>query len=776
MRPIIYILLISSLALGCNKKVLDRFAGTDGLMAAVAPIPGYAHTWADEFDSLSLDTIRWKYRIGVSQESYQRPENVSLDSGKLVISLKCEEYMGQNLTGGGIITNIPNGYGYYEVRAKMDGGYGWHEAFWTTGSSGFGDPNPLTDEGGRRLEIDCFEHYGDYDAFKFTYGAIEWGPYQGSVNRDYVTTTQDLAADYHTYGFEYTPDYLNYYFEGELLKTIDMRDVPQHDFYAWLTCIATKPDATNSGTMYFDYIRAYEISSAEYEIRKVPFINYLDSIRGPQHSNGTDLWIEAEDFIHTNNWNIERDLDNALVVKGFTSFDSGRDSAALTARTGIVINSAGNYRLWVRSRDFNTAPGTRQFKVLVNGVESATTFGTHGTHGYDWQAGGVFYLNEGVNILDVFDSSQYHARCDKILLTTDTAFTPERIGGVSNVVHDDNFLGLQPFGEGNLVVVRIGNGAGQLVLGAAHPVFLEEYTNEGTLVRSIPMPVSVSGASKRLTLSVSATDQTEGYLSRSANGKYLALAGYDAAPGYSNVVATAGNVVNRVVALVGDRGQVNTTTALPAFGNVAVRSAVTDDGSKIWVTGGGNGIRYVATGNTASHTLVSSTGRCLTIFGNQLYASSTATGFRVATVGTGLPTTSGQVMANLPGIPNDQGSPYGIFLADLSDMVLGVDVLYVADEWSGALSKYSLVGGSWTLNGQVGTSADQYRGLAGRVGTGAVELFATRKNAGSVNGGGELVKIVDGGGYNTTLSATPVVIASAPPFTLFRGVALAPTE
>src|SRR5690606_28754617 len=291
-------------------------------------------------------------------------------------------------------TNEASGYGYYEVRAKLDGGYCWHEAFWTTGSSGFDDPVPLTDEGGRRLEIDCFEHYGEYEASRFTYGAIEWGPFQGSVNRDYITTELDLTTDYHTYGFEYTPDYLNYYFNGELLKTVDMRGVPQHDFYLWLSCIATKADATNEGKVYFDYIRAYTISSAAYEARKGQFIDYLNGVRGPV-SNGTDLWIEAEDFVHINHWNIERDIDNSMVLKGFTSFDPNRDPSALVARTDILVNEPGQYRLWVRSRDFNSQQGSRKFKVSVNGVESAQEFGTHGVNGYAWQSGGTFTLTQG---------------------------------------------------------------------------------------------------------------------------------------------------------------------------------------------------------------------------------------------------------------------------------------------------------------------------------------------------------------------------------------------
>src|SRR5690606_24002514 len=108
-------------------------------------IEGYTLKWADEFEDDNLDTVRWKYRIGISHQSSQRPENVYLDSGKLFIKLKRENDAGKSLTGGGIVTKIRNTYGYYEVKAKLDGGYGWHEAFWTSGQPGFDSPYIMED-------------------------------------------------------------------------------------------------------------------------------------------------------------------------------------------------------------------------------------------------------------------------------------------------------------------------------------------------------------------------------------------------------------------------------------------------------------------------------------------------------------------------------------------------------------------------------------------------------------------------------------------------------
>lgn len=422
---------------GCNKLV-SELANIDGesKLAFAAPLPGYTLVWEDNFDTPVLDVESWRYRTDCKSESCQRPENVEVADGNLKILLKKETYNNRPFTGGGIITKAPFSYGYYEVRAKMNNGYGWHEAFWAAGRSGFDDPNPpFTDEFGNRLEIDCFESPGNRSNSFFHYGAINWSEYTGPLGGGSRDAGIDLSTDYHIYGFEYTPDFINFYFDGELLRTTDIRLAPQHNIYLWLTCIATQADATDNGVMYVDYIRAYETTATEYDVRKVPFLQRLDSIRGPQHSDGTDLWIEAEDFVDVSNWSIIRDIENTLMIQGFQSADASRDSTDLTAITGIVVSEPGTYTLWVRSRDFDTQQGRRKFKIMINEEESAVEFGTHGEVGYGWQSGGTFSLNAGTTVLKLYDSSQYFARCDKMLLTTDASFVPNGVGGISNVQH-----------------------------------------------------------------------------------------------------------------------------------------------------------------------------------------------------------------------------------------------------------------------------------------------------------------------------------------------------
>jgi hypothetical protein len=342
---------------------------------------------------------------------------------------------------------------------------------------------------------------------------------------------------------------------------------------------------------------------------------------------------------------------------------------------------------------------------------------------------------------------------------------------------------LAPFTPGNLVVYRVGNGTDPLS-SAGSAVFLDEYTPTGTLVQSIALPTTASGENRQLI--ANGTSSSEGFITRSADGRYLIVTGYARNLGGTGAVSgTTPAEVPRVVGRIDANGVINTTTAITdTFSGANIRSAISANGTDFWVTGSANGVRYVTLG--ASTTTQINTGanavtnlRQISIFNNQLYFSTgSGTNPRIAAVGNGLPTTTGQDTTPLANVPGN-GSPYGFFFADLSAAVPGVDTLYVADDTTtggtGGIQKYSLVGGVWTANGVAGMSADSYRGLTGVVSGTTVTLYATRKGGTGATGGGELVRLVDSTGYNMTISGEPTLLATAAPNTAFRGVVLAPT-
>ncbi|MBO9633250.1 MAG: hypothetical protein J7578_09040 [Chitinophagaceae bacterium] len=329
----------------------------------------------------------------------------------------------------------------------------------------------------------------------------------------------------------------------------------------------------------------------------------------------------------------------------------------------------------------------------------------------------------------------------------------------------------QTFGSGNIVVLRIGEASTlPMTASTAQPVFLDEYNSCGELIRSIPMPVTVSGTNRRLTLPPASADWSEGFISLSEDAQYLALGGYDAAVGTTSVTTSTSSAVNRVVAVINASANVNTSTVLNnRFSTVSIRSVVTD-GTNIWVAGGNGGIVYTTTSSSSNTLITSTTGRCLNIYDGQLYASSTATNLRMARVGSGLPTTASQTMVNLPGYATTGGNPLQFFMAKLNGSDT-VNILYIAD--NGQLKKYSLVAGSWVPNGAIGLTTDKFRGLTGTVSGTDVVLYALRRN----DNGGEIIQYTDNTGYNTSFAnLNPLIIVQADSNKVFRDLSMAPQE
>ncbi len=324
-----------------------------------------------------------------------------------------------------------------------------------------------------------------------------------------------------------------------------------------------------------------------------------------------------------------------------------------------------------------------------------------------------------------------------------------------------------PFTPGNVVVHRVGDGSAALT-SAATAAFLDEYTPAGALVQSIALPTVVSGLNKRVTASGTAT--TDSLLNRSADGKYLLATGYDAATGTAAITATTSLANNRVVARVGADASIDSTTSLSdAATGTNFRAAASLDGTAFWVTGGSPGsVRYATLGGATSTQLVTTPTnyRGVAIVDGQLYVSSGAGSFRMATVGTGAPTTAAQTITQLPGVPITNLFNQ-FFFAQLKPGSSSADTLYVTDETAttGGIIKYSLVSGSWVSNGVIIGTA--YRGLTGVVAGTNVTLYATRNGA-------DLVSISDTSGHNGAFAGSATAIATAGANKSIRGVAMAP--
>lgn len=333
------------------------------------------------------------------------------------------------------------------------------------------------------------------------------------------------------------------------------------------------------------------------------------------------------------------------------------------------------------------------------------------------------------------------------------------------------------FTPGNIVVVRVGDGSAALT-NAAQPVFLDEYTPAGTLVQSIALPVSAVG--NQLPLTMSGTATSEGALTRSANGQLLLLAGYGTAPGTSSV--SSDTTLIKVIAVVGVNGIPNTTTGIApnvAYKKNNIRGAASVDGTGIWTSGAGSnnsgGTWYIPFGSVSSNPVQVSSAptntRCVNIFDNQLYITSSSGGYyTVASVGSGTPTNTGNTTSVLNGLPNSSTqSSYAFLFLDMNPAIPGSDVLYLCDDRTvapdGGIYKFSLVNGAWVSNGNI-TNNRGVRGITGFAGCSGATLYVTTDSA--------IFRLQDVSGYNQNITGNLTNVAVAGANTRFRGVSFTP--
>jgi hypothetical protein len=147
-----------------------------------------------------------------------------------------------------------------------------------------------------------------------------------------------------------------------------------------------------------------------------------NELQGASRSN---ILIEAESFAQCGGWAVDPQFMDQMGSPYQLAHGLGRPVADAT--TKIEISVTGNYRVWVRTKDWVAqwkAPGAPgKFQVLVNGKALESTFGIVGAQ-WHWQEGGVVELPAGNVAVALHDLTGFEGRCDAILFSRDTQFVP----------------------------------------------------------------------------------------------------------------------------------------------------------------------------------------------------------------------------------------------------------------------------------------------------------------------------------------------------------------
>ncbi len=252
-----------------------------------------------------------------------------------------------------------------------------------------------------------------------------------------------------------------------------------------------------------------------------------------------------------------------------------------------------------------------------------------------------------------------------------------------------------PIVSGDIAIYRVGDGS-TAISATTQAVFIDEYTPAGVFVQSIAVP---SSGLTQLTDTGNAS--TEGELTLSTDGQYLAFAGYDLAAGGAN-----GSAVIRVVGSVNvTTGAVDTSTRLTIASTYSgasgvIRGAATQDGTQFWLSGNNSsgtsgGTRLAALGANTSSTIQNTIAntRAVAIFNGQLYTSTSAGTVGVYTVGTGVPT-GAATPAILPAGAEFTASAYNSFYFTPDGQRLFVTTGLTTN----SIQAFVLTAGNWTLD------------------------------------------------------------------------------
>jgi len=232
--------------------------------------------WEDQFDGSAgqlPNASNWNFDIGTDWGNRQleydtdRAENASVDgNGNLAIVARRESFAGSPFTSARITTKgkFDQAYGRFEARIKMPWGPGIWPAFWLLGSNIDEVSWPQCGE------IDIMEYRGQQP--NLIHGSVHGPGYSGgaAITKSFGFEKDRFDTDFHIFAVEWGVDYINFFVDDTVYKSITPADVTgewvyDHSFHIILN-LAVGGDYVGfptsetifPQTMLVDWVRVYQ--------------------------------------------------------------------------------------------------------------------------------------------------------------------------------------------------------------------------------------------------------------------------------------------------------------------------------------------------------------------------------------------------------------------------------------------------------------------------------------------------------------------------------------
>ncbi|RKN84439.1 copper amine oxidase N-terminal domain-containing protein [Paenibacillus ginsengarvi] len=122
------------------------------------------------------------------------------------------------------------------------------------------------------------------------------------------------------------------------------------------------------------------------------------------------------------NWTKPADKRGSPLADIMLGGTDGKDHGSTPAKAKYGIPADGVYKMMVHTRDFAASPGTRPFKLKLDGSDPAA-YGAHGFDGWRWETSGPQPMIRGEFDLEAIDFRGNYARFDMIVITDDLSFS-----------------------------------------------------------------------------------------------------------------------------------------------------------------------------------------------------------------------------------------------------------------------------------------------------------------------------------------------------------------
>jgi beta-glucanase (GH16 family) len=278
--------LVLSNPTGCT-LVSDRYKGVitnddtkvvvgDAGFSTPSTYPGLTLVWSDEFNAASINQSDWNFETGDGcpncgwgnneLQYYTNGDNLSLQSGKLIIEARQESLGGKNYTSSRITTKNKKffKFGRIDIRARVPETQGIWPALWMMPQESKYGTWPKSGE------IDIMELLG-HEPTKL-YATVHYGPGPGSTNiSKSIISPAALSNEFHVYSLVWEQDKLQFMLDNVVFSTVNKADLGGNNypfnetfFFIFNVAVGGNWPGSPNATTYFpqwlavDYVRVFQ--------------------------------------------------------------------------------------------------------------------------------------------------------------------------------------------------------------------------------------------------------------------------------------------------------------------------------------------------------------------------------------------------------------------------------------------------------------------------------------------------------------------------------------